>query len=293
MLACYRYNPAMRTILASISALALGAAACGPGRTAAATQPTPAAFDPSKSDAKAVALADTVMTSLGGVAKWQAVKQLKFDFKYSSDGAVKAMRSHAWDRWDGRHHYTTFDLAKAPGGDPSKADQIEVYYDLFDDSAKVHGSINGKDMQTDDANRLRGEAKSQLAEDSYILTVLFRLRDPGVMLTMDTDLPEDPTHGLCKGGCTHLKVSFDPTVGKDTWWIDINKGSNEPEMLEQQTAGQAGITYFHITNWTTVNGLKFPTTLSSVGSSNETFEYSNIEIGDPDDRLYMPTVGGD
>ena len=48
-------------------ALSIAAAAgCGPARTSAATQSTIKAFDASKSDPKAVAIADEVLNALGG-----------------------------------------------------------------------------------------------------------------------------------------------------------------------------------------------------------------------------------
>lgn len=280
----------MRTIFVTVGALALGAAACGPGRTAAATQPTPAAFDPSKSDPKALELVDGAMTSLGGYAAWQAVKQLKFDVTYTLDGVLKGKRSHAWDRWNGRHHYTTLDLSTG-GGDPAQASQIEVYYDLFDDGAPAHGSVDGKDVMHDDAVKFRTEAKKNLAEDGYMMTMIWKLRDPGVIVTLDGDLAEDPT-GLCKGGCTRVKVTFDPAVGKDTWYVDYNNGTKLPELIEEQRAGEAGKIGYQIDGWNEAGGLKFPAKFENVGLKGEVLEFSNVEIGDPDDSLYVPSVTG-
>ena len=89
-------------LLLTASALAL--AACGGGRTTAATQPSPAAFDPAKSDPKAVAAVDAMLGVLGGPGAWTNVKQVQWDQKYTRDGKVAGWFKHSWDRWNGRQN---------------------------------------------------------------------------------------------------------------------------------------------------------------------------------------------
>ena len=63
-------------LLLAISALA----ACGGGRTTAATQPSPAAFDPAKSDPKAVAAIDAMLGALGEDPSPEHVDEFLADF---------------------------------------------------------------------------------------------------------------------------------------------------------------------------------------------------------------------
>lgn len=266
-------------------ALTLLAAACGPSRTTAATQPTPAAFDPAKSDPKALEVVDASLPALGGAPAWEAVKQLKFTAKYVLDGEVKGHYVHAWDRWNGRHNLRMADLT----ADQSKGTPwIEVFYDLFDADAKPHATYDGKEVQREDADRFRKTARDRLAEDAYMLTMIHKLRDPGVQLQLAGETPE--ASGKCVGGCTLVQVTFDPAVGKDTWFVSYNKETKLPEIIDKQKGtGRIG---FSIEEWTEAGGLKFPAKLQNIGLPGEVFEFSEIEIGEPDDALYIPQVTG-
>ncbi len=274
-------------IRATLLAALLAAAACGPGRTSAATQPTPAAFDPSQSDANALTLVDGAITTLAGPdgwTTWDGVKQLTFTAKYMLDGETKGWYVHHWDRWNGRHNYQSADLnADAP---PDKTPWIEVFYDVFDKDAKPHGSYDGKEVMRADADKFRKEARLRLADDSYMLTMLYKLRDPGVKLALDGEIAE--TDGVCAPSCNTVKVTFDPAVGKDTWFVNFNKATGVPEVIEKLgTSGRIG---FKIDGWIEAGGLKFPQRMQNIGLAGEVFEFSEIAIGDPDDRFYIPQV---
>jgi hypothetical protein len=278
----------LRSIAFTLVAL-LPLGACGPGRTAAATQPTPAAFDATKSDAKAIEIVDASLAEIGTQETWDKVKQIRFTATYNLDGAVKGVYMHSWDRWNGRHNYRTLDLSSPDaGGDPAKAPQIEVFYDLFDRDAKAHGSYDGREVQREDANKFREEARKRLADDLYMMAMVHKLRDPGVILTLAGEVPEQ--EGLCKGGCTTVQVAFDPAVGKDVWFVNYGKETKVPEIIEKQVPeGRIG---FSILGWQEAGGLKFPTKIQNMGMKSEVFEFQDISIGDPDDRLYVPSVEG-
>jgi len=278
----------LRSIAFTLVALA-PLAACGSARTAAATQPTPAAFDAAKSDPKALAIVDASLAELGPQATWDAVKQVQFKVTYTLDGAVKGVYMHAWDRWNGRHNFQTLDLTAAEAaGDPAKAPTIEVFYDLFDSDAKAHGTYDGREVAREDAIKFRNEARKRLADDGYMLAMVHKLRDPGVMLKVSGELPEQES--LCKGGCTTVQVTFDPAVGKDTWFVNYNNQTKLPEIVEKQLPqGRIG---FVIQGWVAAGGLKFPAKLQNIGLKGEVFEFSEIKLGDVDERLYIPTVEG-
>jgi len=53
---------------------------------------------PPGSDAKAVEIADQVMTALGGKQQWDALKGLRWSFGSMVGDSVRSTRRHAWTR---------------------------------------------------------------------------------------------------------------------------------------------------------------------------------------------------
>src|SRR5207248_1706270 len=63
----------------------------------------PAANAPAGSDAKAVGIADQVMTALGGRKQWDSLHGLRWSFGAMVNDSVRSTRRHAWDKMTGRH----------------------------------------------------------------------------------------------------------------------------------------------------------------------------------------------
>lgn len=274
--------------LATLAALALPA--CGPGRTSAATQPTPAAFDPSGSDPKALAAVDAMVTALGGAETWAGVKQIQWDVQYTMDGTLKSWVRHAWDIWNGRHRCELADMSTYQPPKPPK--WSVVMYDLFDwQSGSGHGTYGGKEVGSDQRIKMKKMCHTLWQQQSYQLAMPFKLRDPGVKLALDGQMKEVTTKMstvVCKPACDSVKVTFAPEVGGDTWWVHINTETHLPELVEKKVQG--GRLAFALTDWTTVNGLKFVTKFQNAGLPGEVFQLSNIKIGAPNDDLYIPQV---
>jgi hypothetical protein len=278
-----------RLALATPLLLALSAAACGGGRTAAATQPSPAAFDAAASDPGAVALADQMLVALGGAARWDSVKQLRWEQRYSRDGKLLGLFRHAWDRWNGRHRFEETSIASIEKAErEGKPDQIQVsvaMYDLFDHDGKGAAMFDGKLVDTAARDQIVTAAYKSFQADSYRLTAIFKVKDPGVKLASRGQ--NQPVKEFCKPSCDVIEVTFAPGVGSDTWLISVNSQSKMPEVLEKQMGqGRLG---FGLSGWTRVGGLEFPTRFENLGMS-ETFEIRDIEIGEPEDELYIPPV---
>jgi hypothetical protein len=278
----------------SAVAIALLAAACGGGRTAPATQPgLPTAFNAAASDPKAVALADQMLAKLGGAAQWDKVKQIRWEQHYVRDGKTAAMFRHSWDRWNGRHRFEIVDLAsmeKAKVGGPDAPDvKVTVgMYDLYDHQGKGTATVGGQ--PTDAATRDQIVARSFEAwqTDAYRLTAIYKVKDPGVKLALKGQAPAIKEY--CKPSCEVLEVTFAPEVGKDTWVININTESKLPEVIGKQLPDNKQMAY-GLAGWTQVGALKFPTKFENLGAS-EVFEIHNLTIGEPQDDLYIPPVGG-
>ncbi|HTE55453.1 MAG TPA: hypothetical protein VK698_31580 [Kofleriaceae bacterium] len=285
-------KPGRRPIVAAarVSAAALAlCAACGGGRTTAATQPTSAHFDAAASDPKAVALADQVLANLGGAAAWDAVKQIQWEQRYSRDGKLVGLFRHAWDRWNGRHRFEEINIASMEKAQrEGKPDDIQVsvaMYDLFDHAGKGAATFDSKTVDTATRDQLVKSAYDSFRSDSYRLAAIFKLKDPGVKLALKS--PIQPVKEHCKPGCDVIEVTFAPEVGSDTWLISVNSQSRMPELLEKQMPqGRLG---FALSGWVQVGGLKFATRFDNLGMS-ETFEVRDLKIGDPEDALYIPTI---
>jgi hypothetical protein len=214
-------NPTRHLLLVALTLAAATLAGCPGKRTAAATQPTPAAFDIAASDPKAVQVADALVAKLGGWERWSAVKQLQWSQQFTVDGEVRGQFSHAWDRWNGRHALETRDMAAAKRAkeeeNPRLNRSYSVMYDLFDREGSGSAFANGDPVPVADKRKMVVDAYNRWLVDHYLLTVYFRTKDPGAKLAYE----ERPADNFCPDVCDVLKVSFDPAVGKDTYYIDI------------------------------------------------------------------------
>lgn len=267
-------------------ALVACTSACGASRTAAATQKTPAAFDPSTSDPQAVQAVDSMITALGGADKWAQVKQIRWDVKYYMQGQLSGWFKHAWDIWNGRHRheFATRDQLNVP-----EPDFTFAMYDLFD-REKGYVAKTSKPHQRADAEgaqRVIAAAYDAWKRDAYQLTMFFKLRDPGVKLQYAGE--RQNFMGLCNPSCHDIKVSYVPEVGSDTYHVLINTQTNMPEAIEKYVEG--GKLAYQVSEWKEVNGLKFPTLYKNLGT-DEKFVIENIRIGEPEDDLYVPQVLG-
>jgi hypothetical protein len=273
-------RPAPRTLVTATLALGLGLAACAKPRTSAATQPTPAAFEPAKSDAKAVKLADEVMKSLGGDAAWARAQQISWDQHIKVDDKEIEFH-HDWDRWNGRHRATML-LGDQEG---------VVVYEQFGDMA--FAEIDGQPISSADTPKLVTTAKNRLALDSYMLLMPFKLKDPGVILKDGGELAEEadpntPTLDV-------IKVSFEPGVGpspQSVYYVNVRKSDKVITSIEMDETGkgEARIGY-RLEDWTEVGGLKFARKRTNIGHPGEVWTFDNIKVeAEPNEDLFIKRV---
>jgi hypothetical protein len=263
-------------------------AACPKPRTSAATQPTPAAFDPAKSDPKALAAVDAGIAALGGYAQWEKLQELQFGIQIQVDGVMKSQFRHWWDRWNGRHFYVATDMATV-GGKPDEVGYLEIKHDLFDLGKLPEVKYNGAQLTRSDSVGPAKAATTQLIGDLYMLAIIYKVKDPGVILTIDNAeviIAEDVP--ACKPSCTSVKVSFEAGVGKDTWYVNYNNTSKLPEVIEQaRGAGRIG---YLLQDWVESGGLKWPTKLQNIGFKGEVIQFDGVKVGSPDDNRYEVQV---
>jgi hypothetical protein len=265
-------------VLISLAALA----GCPAPRTTAATRPTPAAFDAAKSDPAALAQVDAGMAALGGSAeKWSQVKELRFNVALKVEGKAVARFEHSWDRWNGRHALRTADMRTA-GNREDDIKWHDVRYDLFSEGGVYWVSYAKQEALRADYDKAAADARVRFNEDSYRVSLPYRLRDPGVHLALGDNVA--PTAGACEPSCVSIKVTFDPEVGSDTWYVYYNKNTNVPEIIAQETA--KGRLNHRIAAWAEAGGMKWPSQLVNIGAAGEVFEFSSIAVGEPRDSAY-------
>jgi hypothetical protein len=279
----WQHQPIIASLL--FVAFAACASACGASRTAAATQNTPAAFDPSTSDPQAIQAADAMAAALGA-EKWAQVKQVRWEVKYLMNNELKGWFKHSWDIWNGRHRYEL-----APPDQLSAPDPIFTFamYDLFN---RGKGFVaNTKDPHTRapaaETQHIIEGAYESWQRDAYQLSMFFKLRDPGVKLTYAGERQDFMGH--CNPACHDIKVTFVAEVGSDTYHVLINKQTNLPEVVEKFVEG--GKLGYHVGEWKEIQGIKLPALYKNLGT-DEKFVLDNIRIGEPDDELYVPQVRG-
>ncbi len=262
-------------MIARLALAVVTLAGCGgKSRTSPATQPTPAAFVDADSDPRALALVDSALAEFGGIAAWERVKELSFTVTYKDGNTDKARFTHTWDRWNGRHHFVT---RVADAENPSETHVQEVKHDLFEAKARPWVAVDGTETGTSEEAAVMAEAARQrLNEDLYFLAIVYKLKDPGVKLTIDNEQITIEGSALCQPSCTSVLVSFDPAVGSNKWAININNDTKQVQVLEMVLdRGRIG---YELGGWIDVGGMKWPTRFQNLGLASEIIVYSDLAV---------------
>ena len=162
----------------------------------------------SRSDPKAVALADEVMRALGGADAWNNVRFLRFDFAVERDGKLAASRAHTWDKHTGRYRLE---------GRTREGDPFVVLMNV--NTREGSAWLKGAKVEGEDAKKQLENAYGAWINDTYWLLAPYKMKDPGVILASGGEEAKD--------GVTWDKVvlTFD-NVGltpKDKYWLWVNR----------------------------------------------------------------------
>jgi hypothetical protein len=173
----------------------------------AAAAPAPSVAAPAGSDPKAVAVADHVMQALGGQEAWNATRYLRFDFAVDRGGKTLARRAHTWDKWNGRY--------RVEGKDKDGKDLV-VTMNL--NTKEGQATLGGATLGGAELRSALETAYAWWVNDTYWLLMPYKMRDPGVTLTL--------AGRETKGDESWDKVllTFD-NVGltpKDRYWAFVN-----------------------------------------------------------------------
>ena len=231
-----------------------------PAAPATPAAPAPTAFDPSKSDEKAIAIADQVMAAMGGKAAWDNLRYVKLTFLVRQGDKRLAERTHFWDRHAGRSRMVGETREKKP---------IVAFVDHA--TRKGQASLDGQLLHDGDANaeKFVKQAYDNLINDTYWLFMPFKMKDPGVRLRYEGAVPEN------KPMYDKIMLTFDDGVGltsKDRYWIYVSRNTHMIERWSYVLQGQgqaASPTAWQWEDWTTVGGLKLSTKRTQDGGEVE------------------------
>jgi hypothetical protein len=317
----------MRIAFAPLLLLSL-AAGCGPGRTAAATQPTgPKAFDPAASDAQAVIIADQVIAAAGGEANWAKAKELHWTHAILVDGKIVYLVHHDWDRWNGRHRMEKY---MENGG------ANVVQHDLYDGTGTafiVNEEGNPQELRREDINNMKNEGTTRLWTDAYMLVLPFKLKDPGVHLKYKQERGEPPAAPATPDAPPApvvpkwdvIRVTFDQGVAGDAseiYELSVNKQTHMIDVVDKIRVedGKEKFIGYNLEGWTDVGGIKIATRWNNIGYGKDSPQVplavpeawkEDVPAGltvpnpgeviaivkptidsEPDDDLYIPIVTG-
>lgn len=171
-----------------------------------AVGPTQAA-PPAGPDPKAVAVADRVMQALGGQDAWNATRYLRFDFAVDRGGKTLMRRAHTWDKWSGRY--------RVEGKDKDAKDLVVT---MNVNTKEGQATLGGAPLSGAELKSALDTAYAWWVNDMYWLLMPYKMRDPGVVLTL--------VGRETKGGDSWDKVllTFE-NVGltpKDRYWVFVN-----------------------------------------------------------------------
>jgi len=161
-----------------------------------------AAEERGTADPRAAALADRVMTALGGQDAWAAARLVRFGFA--------GRRQHAWDRHRG--------LSRVEGAEES-GERWVVIQDL--ESREGRAWVDGAEVTGERAAELLDRAYGAWINDTYWLVMPYKLRDPGVTLTYEGEREIDG-EGREVLGLSFAGVGLTPG---DRYWAYVDPAS--------------------------------------------------------------------
>lgn len=217
----------------------------------------------------AVALADRVMTALGGQKRWNELPGLRWTFGSAVGDTVRGSRRHAWNKHTGWHRVE---------GRTRAGDSFVFIHNLQTGDGRAW--MNGGEIQGDSLRSLLKRAKTYWTNDTYWMLMPYKLRDPGVHLAMAGD--------SAAGGQAWDRVAlwFDD-VGEtpgDRYWVYVNRSSHRIERWDMVLQGSTPPPRtYSWEGWEEHDGLWFPTAHRQGETNVFTREVETVRAFRPDE----------
>jgi hypothetical protein len=203
----------------------LALAACGGNGSSTSDGQAGAKFDPSKSDPRAVKIADEVMTALGGAQNWGQARYLSFRFVVDDEGRELVSRKHDWDRWTGRYRLEDTDQA---------GHHSVVFFDV--NSKEGTAYVDGTYLEGDTLQKTITKAYARYINDTYWLLMPYKMKDPGVVLSYEGTVDIDGyVHDVVHLSFDHVGLTPD-----DVYWAYIDQASRLMTKWEYILKGGSG-----------------------------------------------------
>lgn len=154
-------------------------------------------------DAKASAIADRVLTAMGGKKAWDETRFLRFRFA--------GFRNHWWDKWSGRHRVEF-------------TNRQNEHFVIVENVNTREGKAwkNGVELVGEEGKKAVEAAYATWINDTYWLLMPYKLRDPGVRLAYDG---EEVIDGVVYDKL-HLSFQQVGLTPGDQYWAYINRQTN-------------------------------------------------------------------
>lgn len=167
-----------------------------------------AAVAQSPDNARAAAVVDEMMETMGGQSAWEHTRFLRFDWVVEREGKTVANVRHLWDRYDGRYRVEW---------ESRDGKKIAAFFNVNTRTGRAF--VNGESARDEDEQKYIDQAYGRFINDSYWLLMPWKLKDPGVKLDYAGETRLDgQTYDL-------VHVSFD-SVGLtpgDHYWAYVNR----------------------------------------------------------------------
>lgn len=205
----------------------------------------PAAAEMPDSDPAAVAVADRVMTALGGHDRWDKLCGLRWTFGSAVHDTVRSPRHHAWDKQSGWHRVE---------GKNRQGQSYCIMHKVGETTGKAW--VDGVALEGDSLAKMVKLSQSLWTNDGYWFLMPYKLRDPGVTLkyvgeVKDTDRTYD-----------QIALNF-TQVGEtpgDRYWVFVNRANDRIEKWEFVLQGnEPPPVQWTWEAWEEHDGLWFPT----------------------------------
>jgi hypothetical protein len=122
-------------------------------------------------DAKAVEIANAMITAMGGIDNWNRAHFVRFDFKVNRGGKMVADRSHLWDKMTGRYRLES----KTKDGKSTVA-----LFNVGNQQGTAY--VDGKKLDGAPAGEALKSAYGAFINDMYWLAMPWKWLDTGVNL---------------------------------------------------------------------------------------------------------------
>lgn len=233
------------------------------------------AFDPARSDPKAVAVAEQVMQALGGEDAWRELRHLRFDFQVERGGTLVMRRAHTWDKWTGRYRLE---------GRTREGQAYRVVMDLHTRQGRAW--LEGRALDGEALRQRLDDAYATWVNDTYWLLMPYKMKDPGVSLKLDGE------RVTAEGAWDKVLLTFDGVglTPKDRYWAFVNRATHLVDRWEFVLKGEtAAPTPFDWRGWREYGRVKLaPERVNPDNGTRISFPVLETPATLPDDTFAPP-----